>query len=405
MANPFRFGTQKETNKDLFSTAFFTSRLPAKINEEQALTIPTVKASIELITNSISALPIYLYSENEIDGSITKELNDSRTSILNHDANNFDTAQVIKKKIVQDYLLRGKAYLSNKNGKLFHLPSAKVTEELYTDDNITIGKREFVYQGISTVTLQEHQVIVIDSGTNGLLVDSGVLFQTAIAHLDYQNSLMSNGAIPTGIVKATSRLTEAAITRLRASFDGLYKGSKNAGKTMLLEEGLDFSQLSLSPDKLGLHESNKNLISEIARVFNIPESMVNSAANKYASNEQNSIQFLTATLAPIVTAIESAFDKNLLSQIEKDLGYFFRFDTSEILRTTESEKISAVSKGLSDGLFSFNEARQKLDLPKVEKDYFVLNLGQVLKDEKTGELTVLNLGTAVQQKNNDGSFS
>ena len=405
MANPFRFGTQKDTNKDLYSTAFFTSRPPAKINEEQALTIPTVKASIELITNSISALPIYLYSENEIDGSITKELNDSRTSILNHDANNFDTAQVIKKKIVQDYLLRGKAYLYNKNGKLFHLPSAKVVEELYTEDQITVGKREFVYQGISTVTLQEHQVIVIDSGTNGLLVDSGVLFQTAVAHLDYQNSLMSNGAIPTGIVKAASRLTEVAITRLRASFDGLYKGSKNAGKTMLLEEGLDFTPLSLSPDKLGLHESNKNLISEIARVFNIPESMVNSAANKYASNEQNSILFLTSTLAPIVTAIESAFDKKFLSQVEKDLGYFFRFDTSEILRTTESEKISAVSKGLSDGLFSFNEARQKLDLPKVEKDYFVLGLGQVLKDEKTGELTVLNLGQAVPQKNNDGGLS
>ncbi|WJE54845.1 phage portal protein [Bacillus cereus] len=402
MANPFRWRKSSNSNneKDYFSTAFFVSKPLAVIKEADALKIPTVKSAVELISSSIAQLPIYMYVEHD-DSSIEK-IADSRTSILNHEANDFDASQVIKKKIVADYLLHGRAYLyKDEKDKLHHFPASKVQEENYTQDSITVAKREYVYQGLSTVTLQEHQVIVIDSGTNGLLVDSGQLFSTALEQLNYQQSLMQNGATPTGILKSASRLTQTAIDRLRESWTALYQGAKTAGKTVILEEGLDFQQLSMSPDKLQLTESNKQMVSEIARVFNIPESMLNSAANKYASNEQNSIQFLQGTLAPILTAIESAFDKKLLTQVEKDLGYFFRFDVSELLRTTEKEKIETVTKALKDGVLSFNEARAKLDLPKVEKDYWLLSIGNVLKYE-TGDLENLNLGPQEDKKNQEG---
>ncbi|QDP39438.1 phage portal protein [Radiobacillus deserti] len=338
---------------------------------------------------------LYLYSEDD-DKSIHK-LNDLRTTILNNDANDYDTAQVIKKKIVQDYLLRGKAFLLNKNDKLYHLPAKNVREELYTEDSITVAKKEFIYEGLSTITLDEHEVIVIDSGSNGLLVDAGELFQTAINQQSYNKSVMENGALPTGILQATSRLTENAITRLRESWQSLYGGSKAAGKTVILEEGLEFNPLSLKPDELQMVDSQKQIISEIARVFNIPESMINRSANKYNSLQMNNIQYMQHCLGPIITSIESAISKNLLTHDEKIMGFYFRFDTSEILRTTEKEKVETVSKGLKDGLYSFNEARHKLDMKPVDKDYFVMSLGSVLKDSETGELTIPNMGVVEEQ--------
>ncbi|WP_197491560.1 phage portal protein [Bacillus sp. SJS] len=382
------------TGKDLFSTSIFTSSASAFITENEALKVPAVKASVELISNSISTLPIYLYAE--LDDKSVQKVKDPRTAVLNEDANNHEAAQVIKKKIVQDYLLRGKAYIYKKDGKLYHLEAKNVEEQTFTEDGFTMSRKQYEYRGFNTVTLFEHEVIEVDSGTNGLLADQGELFKTALNQLTYNSTIMENGALPAGILKATSRLTETAITRLRSSFEGLYSGHNKAGKTIILEEGLDYSSLSLNPNELQFNESIKQTTADIARAFNLPESMINSAANKYNSLEQNHISFLQNTLTPIITAIESAFSKHLLLPMEKEQGLFFRFDTSEIIRATEKEKVDVVANSLKSGLISMNEARYKLDMKPIEEDYFALSIGQVLK-YKDGRMENLNLLGQQQQ--------
>ncbi|WP_180232099.1 phage portal protein [Bacillus cereus] len=397
MAFPFSFNkNKKDYSKNSFSTAIYSGKPATIISEEEALKIPSVKAAVELISNSISTLPIYLYVENEIDKSIEK-VSDSRVNILNHRSNKFQTAQSIKKNVVTDYLLHGKAYLYKKNGELHHLEARNVDEIDYTDDGITLGRKEITYNGTSTVELDSSEVIIIDSATNGILVDGGKILVQASQQIEYSLALLTNSAVPTGVLKSASRLTETVINRLRESWESLYQGASRSGRTIILEEGMEFVPLSMKPDEMQLTDGHKTMISEIARLFNIPESMINSSANKYNSLEQNGAQYLKGTLFPIITAIEISLDNAMLNETEQQLGYYFRFDTSEILRTTESEKIKTVSEALSNGLISFNEARAKLDMPKIEKDYYTLSLGNVLKDAKTGELTIPNIGVVDNQ--------
>ncbi|UTT42276.1 phage portal protein [Exiguobacterium aurantiacum] len=388
---------KKSTQGDYFARTILTGTRPVKVREEDVLKIPTVYAAVELITSSISQLPIYLYQEQS-NHSVDR-VQDERVDYLNHDANEVETGQTLKKKIVQDFLLRGRAYLYKKNGSLHHLSAKSMSEELYTEDNITVAHKRYQYSGLSSnVEIPSEQLIVIDSGTDGLLVNSDKLFNTALSQLKYEENLLSNGALPTGVLKAGTRLTEQAINRLRKGFDALYSGTENTGKTMILEDGLEFSKFSFSPDELSLHQSKSTITSEIARVFNVPESMLNSTANKYASLEHNNLQFLQNCIGPIITAIESALDKNYLQSGEKLLGYFFRFDTSELLRTTEAEKVKTVSQALEKGLISFNEARHRLDLQGIEEDYFVLGLGQVLKKVSDDSMLVLNIGEQIETK-------
>ncbi len=73
-------------------------------------------------------------------------------------------------------------------------------------------------------------------------------------------------------------------------------------------------------------------------------------------------------------------------------------DTSELLRTTEAEKIKTISQALEKGLISFNEARHRLDLKGIEEDYFVLGLGQVLKKVSDDSMLVLNIGEHIETK-------
>ncbi|SFG70795.1 phage portal protein [Sporolactobacillus nakayamae] len=396
MANIFRWGSPKNNERDYFSAAIISTHSTGKISEQSALKIPAVKAAVELISGSISQLPVYLYEENK-DKSVDR-IDDARIAILNEDSSEYEVAQILKKKLVVDYLLYGKAYILTKNDKLYHLQARSIQEELFTEDGVTIAKKKFVYHGVKDVELNEREMIVIDSGTNGVLVDGEEILGTALSLISYQSSIMKNGALPTGVLKASSRLTEPAINRLRDSFEGLYNGARKAGKTMILEEGLDFKALSMKPDELQMDVANKFIISEIARLFNIPESLLNSAANKYNSLEQNNLSFLQYCLAPVITNFESSFNKNLLTTYEKQSGYYFRFDTSELLRTTEKEKIDATSSAFTKGLISFNEARYTLDKPPVDDDFYLLNLGNVIRNAENGELTIPNMGVVDQKK-------
>ncbi|WP_019157261.1 phage portal protein [Robertmurraya massiliosenegalensis] len=394
----FTVGRPKPEYEQTFNSAtVYSSAPPELISEDEALKIPAVRASVELIADSISTLPIYLY-QDATNNDITKIEDDDRVNKLNHDANKFDTAQTIKKKVVKDYLLHGKAFIYKKEGALYYLESKNMRQEGFTEDNIVPSRIEYEYIGLNaSVRIDVENLIIIDSGSNGILSDGGTILQNASKQIEYSTSLLHNSAVPVGMVKAASRLTQTAIDRLKASFEKIYSGTKNAGRTMILEEGMDYKPLSLKPDELQLTEASKQTISEVARLFNIPESLINSDANKYASLEQNTVQFLQNTLLPIITQIESSFDKYLLDDFEKQLGYYFRFDTSEIIRTTEKEKIETVTKGLKEGLFSFNEARTKLDLPKDDKDFRLLSIGSVMKYDD-GQMVFLNLGQDSSEK-------
>ena len=396
----FRFGNTNET-QDLYSETIISNTRMKKMSADKVLTIPAVKASVELITNSISQLPIFLYEGNDNNQAGDKIIDDEREKLLNLESNTFHNAQYLKKKLVQDYLLHGCAYLYKENGELHYLDSSKMKVEQFTQDRITISRREFQY-GDSGVIIPEEDLIIIDSGNDGVLYNSAETFELAIAQQEINLSILNSGALPTGVLKATTRLTENAIKRLRESWQNLYSGAKNSGKTIILEEGLEFSRLSLGLDELQMSESQKATLSDIARIFNIPESLLNSAANKYDSLSKNNAQFLQNTISPILVVIESALNKSLLTEAEKDNNYKFKFDTSELLRTTEQEKVEVVSSAFRAGLYTYNESRKKLNLPKVENDFNLLSIGSVQFFEN-GKVNYLNLGEEnIGEKNNEG---
>src|SRR5699024_196944 len=190
-----------------------------------------------------------------------------------------------------------------------------------------------------------------------------------------------------------------ALERIKSDFEQLYAGGENAGKTILLEEGLEYDTVSLKPNELELTESKKAALSDIARLFNIPESMINANANKYNSNEENNIHFLQYTLEPIITNIEKAFNKTMLLESEKQQGYYFKFDTSVILTVTEKEKAEIAQTLNSTSAVSQNEIRKVLGLPKLEDNYMFLSQGKVFYNLQNGKAFNPNMGIVFDPAN------
>lgn len=386
------------------------------VSEDTIQKIPTAKACTELISGTIAQLPIYLYKET--DKGIVRVTGDKRENLLNSEPNEFQTGFNFKKQIVKDFLNYGFSYtyidrLGNDISELVNLKSRNIYVEKYIQDGYRIVDADIRLYTTETGrhirtpkkkilnTFKPYECLIVLSDSHDGLTSKGVLekgkdvFKIALEEKKYTSSIYKNGALPLGVLKSQNRLTKPVIDRLRESWQSLYTGGSNAGKTVILEEGLDYTPVSLKPGDLLLTDNRKDVVSDICKLYNCPESLIDVSKIKYGSLEQNNIHFLQYTLSPIITAIEDGLNKSILLEQEKEEGYFFSFDTSEVLRTTDGEKYSAIKTALDGGFMSINEARYKLNLPAIEDDIMKWTLGAVLYYPKTGEMKIPNMGIGI----------
>ncbi|MEH7513338.1 phage portal protein [Gottfriedia acidiceleris] len=400
------------------------------VTEESVLRIPTASACLDLITGSIAQMPIYLHKENE-DGTITKIVNDKRVFLLNNENESNMSAINFKKQVVKDVVLRGQSVSFIRNSieainvggvieeitelsELNYLPFKNIQVKLTQHDGVKFTHAEYLLttydsnslNGKSNQTKFTHDKLlrIINNQKDnafegeGILVRGKDIFEQAFAEKNYTTGLYNNGAMPKGVLKTAARLTQPVIERLRASWESLYGGSKNSAKTVILEEGMEYTPLSMKPNEMQIFETSKNTNSEICKLFNVPESMITTSANKYGSIEQNQLHFYKHALAPIVATFEQSCDRQLLTEAEKQQGYFFRFDTSELLRTTEGERTDILAKQVDSGIITINEARKAIDKKDYNEDFVKLSTGHALLNPETNQIRVPNIDGGTTNK-------
>lgn len=382
----------------------------ARMSEEQAMQIPAVSSSANLISSAISKLPIYLYKRDD-EGDSENVDDDYRLFLLNGEPNENQTSNALKKRIVMDYLFHGGSFVyvrkkarSNEVKDLYRLPIEKVQIHRYEQLGF-ISSYKITLDGQPENAIKTMDVACILKDTDDGYTPRGILdtgyriLSTALSEINYSGSILKNGSLPLAVLKSETQLSDEALERVKGDFEQLYTGGENAGKTILLEEGLEYDTVSLKPNELELTESKKAALSDIARLFNIPESMINANANKYNSNEENNIHFLQYTLEPIITNIEKALNKTMLLESEKQQGYYFKFDTSVILTVTEKEKAEIAQTLNSTSAVSQNEIRKVLGLPKLEDNYMFLSQGKVFYNLKNGKAFNPNMGIVFDPAN------
>ena len=246
---------------------------------------------------------------------------------------------------------------------LYLLPTDQISVQLYLQDGYKRYSETVLQNGKGMTTFGNHQLLTVLRNSKDGFIGQGILSQNektlrmAMDEFKYSSSVLKNGSLPLGILRADKKISNQAFANLKNSWSELYQGADKAGKTVILEEGLDYKPISLNPNDLQLTESKRSTISEIARILNMPESMINSSAAKYGSNERDNIAFLQYCIAPIVKSIEGAMNKSLLLEKEKEEGFEFKIDSSKLLRMTRKERAEAISQEFNGGLISFWEAR------------------------------------------------
>ena len=201
----------------------------------------------------------------------------------------------------------------------------------------------------------------------------------ALAAEEQGARLFSNGLQTSVIFKSEEQLDEASRQQLKSALNDAYAGTQNFWKPLLLENGLDAAKIGLTAQESQYIESRAYQLSDIARIFRIPDVLLgisNSKTSTYASAEQFFMAYTKHTLQPWCQRIEQSIHRDLIAPSETDL--FCKHDLDVLRRADLKTRYDAHAAGITAGFLTRNEARQMENLPTLpglDEPLSPLNMG------------------------------
>ena len=207
----------------------------------------------------------------------------------------------------------------------------------------------------------------------------------AIACEEYGAKFFANGAAPGGVLEHPGTIKDPQ--RVRESWQSTFGGSGNANKIAVLEEGMKYTLIGISPEQAQFLETRKFQINEIARIFRVPPHMVGDLEKSSFSNiEQQSLEFVKYTLDPWVIRWEQSIQRTLLSKDEKT-AYFVKFNLEGLLRGDYQSRMNGYAIGRQNGWMSANDIRELENLDRIPAedggDLYLIN-GNMLPLKNAG---------------------
>lgn len=349
------------------------------VTVEQAARISTVYACVKVLSESISTIPCKLY---RVDGEArTAQPENKLYHLVNRSPNEFMCASELWGWATTSVALHGNCFIhlvrtsSGNVVELLPLPhgsvSVHVTAQNIVRYIVTVGEKgaERTYEA-GPYDILHLKGMTLDgiNGISPIQYNAGMLAGARDA-VKYGNAVYANGASPRGILTTDGVLSDDAYERIKASWAGTHGGVDNAGKVAIMEAGLSFQTVSMSPSDIDLLNNRKFSRSEIAGMYRIPPHLIGDLEKATYSNiSEQQLSFYRDTLSPWLTHFENRLNHTLL----KTSAQVFRFDTSDFLRGDLKTEVEAYKPLLEIGVLSPNEVRAKLGMnPRDGGDEYV----------------------------------
>jgi len=380
------------------------------VTERSAMQMTAVYSCVRILAEAVAGLPLHLYRYNA-DGGKEKAIDHPLYLLLHDEPNPEMSSFVFRETLMTHLLLWGNAYAQIiRNGKnqvvaLYPLMPNKMSVD--RDENGKLyytyyrGSDEAIRDRQYAVKLQPSDVLHIPGlGFDGLVGYSPIAMAKnaigmAIACEEYGAKFFANGAAPGGVLEHPGTIKDPA--RVRESWQHTFGGSGNANKIAVLEEGMKYTPIGISPEQAQFLETRKFQINEIARIFRVPPHMVGDLEKSSFSNiEQQSLEFVKYTLDPWIVRWEQSITRSLLLQSEKK-EYFVKFNLEGLLRGDYQSRMNGYAIARQNGWMSANDIRELENQDRIPAeeggDLYLIN-GNMLP--------MASAGAFANTTNNDG---
>ena len=373
-----------------FRYLFGPSTSGKTVNEFTAMQTTAVYACVRILAETLAALPLQMYRYTP--GGKERVYDHPLYHLLHDEPNPEMTSFIFRETLMSHLLIWGNAYaqiIRDRLGRvqgLYPLRPDKMT--VCRDDQ---GRIFYLYTKTSDenpnirpygqVALPKEEVLHIPGlGFDGLVGYSPIAMARnavgmTMACEEYGASFFANGASPSGVLEHPGVLKDPA--KVRDSWNAVYRGTGNAHKVAVLEEGMKYQQIGIPPEEAQFLETRKFQLDEIARLYRIPPHMIGDLEKSSFNNiEQQSMEFVKYTLDPWVIRWEQAMQKAMFLPEEKK-QYFLKFNVNGLMRGDYESRMTGYSIGRQNGWLSANDIREMEDMNPVP-------------DEEGGNLYLVN---------------
>jgi len=339
------------------------------VTPENCMESPTVHALVTAVQNRLAISPVHVYRKGERNGRGTKEaLPNHPVARLLKAPNSWQTSEEYFGDAASSLLRHGKYFAFKSRGitgpirELLPIEANNVEVmrdrdtwrvdfrvngvDLYSSSRIhyaRLGARNF-YQGNSPVHDVRESIAL------------------EIAAEKFGAAFFGNGAMPLMYFKLmqgfadfkTDEEKRQFLEGVKAAFGGNKKFS-----TMLLPKGMEMDTVPVENDKAQFIETRKFIRTVIAGAFGVPPHLVGDLERATFNNvEQQDTDFTINVILPIAKRLESAMERDLLTQDDRNSGIIIRFNLDSVQRADVKTRNEALKIEREMGIINANEWRE-----------------------------------------------
>lgn len=367
----------------------YTNAPASPVTEDTALQVSAVWACARLLAETVASLPLRVYRKTP-DG---RQLDPMHwlAELMARKVNRYQTKVEFFETVMLNLVLHGNAYCQilrqgPKITGLLPLMSAQVETRLLTDGSVvhyylsSAGMQAFAAESIWHLKLKGNGIV----GLSPLAYGRNMIGLAQSAEQAVTN-IYANGAKPSGVLSLDRLLKPDQRAEIRANFGTLTQGTDD--RLLVLESGMKFDAISLSPQDIELLASRRFQLEEICRWFGVPSVLVNdtSGSTTWGSGiEQLVAGFYKLNLRPYLERIEASIESNLFTAAEA-VASEVEFDFDDLLRADMQSRFAVYKDGVLSGILKPNEARRMEDMPDAAGGDILLAPVNMLPIEKLGQ--------------------
>ena len=368
-----RLGYERRDASDPY-WANYTALRSGGTSPARAESVSTVYACVSAISETIATLPLALYRRSSDDGR-ERAKDHPLYKVLHDSPNSNQTALEFREQMQAAVLLKGNAYaeiIRGHDGQVRELlPLHPDRVNVLVLENGRLGYEYVDTKGRVRRLLQDevfHLRHRTENGATGVspIAAAREVVELALAERDHGNSTFRNGTRLSGMLKFPAKLNSNQRDQIRDSWQSQYAGGANAGKTAILEEGVEYQTVSMTLEDAEWIASRQFSVEEVCRLFRVPPTIVGDLRHgNYSNSVEMSRQFVVLSLRRHLTMWEQAISRCLLTEAGRRI-YFAEHNVEGLLRGDSLTRAQFYHHAIDDGWMDADEVRQLENLPKKE---------------------------------------
>jgi len=334
-------------------------------NDKSALTIAAFFNGVEQISNDIAKLPKGIYIKEGEDRK--KDTSNPINFLLNTAPNEMMTAFDFWKINVISVILKGDGFSEIIRNEATGFEESYVFLE-YDDVKVFLQGNKLFYKYKGRVIPSENMLHFKGFSQTGLRGESVIKFaakQLGIT-LDaqaYSQDIYKDRGLGYGVIESDIAVTSSNKKAIEDGF-AAKMNSKNKFKVPMLDEGMKYKSISITPAEAEFLETNRFAVIECCRWLNInPHKIKDLTAGTYSNIYQQSIEHVQDSILPWVIKMEQEVVRK---SFEKDSNKSFKMNINSLLRGDLESKRNYYTSMVYAGIMTRNEVRNLEELNSID---------------------------------------